>query len=278
MPRRHLKAQFQNAVPVFDSGIGSFAVVQEIQRQMPTLPLIYLADRASFPYGHMPLPALRDNIQKRIAWFEENFNPSAIVVASNTPSMTILDQLHATTPILGIQPPIQKAMAGSKTQHIAVLGTQNLVQSTALHRMKAESTNYELHLVDASVLIEGMERFQFILDPAGTDRMIQNFFRELLALDSLIDTVTLSSTHLSFLAPIIRRHFPNLACLDPVHEMVQELSRIVSPPSSPIASAQLPLLVLATQASAFPVQSFSKGMKLLGFQGSVEVVDINKAF
>ena len=276
--RQTIKHHFQHAIPVFDSGIGSFAVVQEIQRQMPTLPLIYLADRKSFPYGDLSLPALRDNIQKRIKWFEANFNPPAIVVASNAPSMTILDQLHANRPIVGVRPPIQKAVAMSKTQHIAVLGTKNLVQSAALQQIKSELTDTHLHLVDASVLIESMERFQFVLDTAGTDRLMQSFFKDLFLRDPLIDTVTLSSTHLSFLDPIIRRHLPNLVCLDPANEVAQELSRVVSVPSSKIVPEQPLLLVLTTESSVFSAQSFSKGLALLGFKGSVEVVDINDAF
>ncbi|WP_242495094.1 hypothetical protein [Salinicola tamaricis] len=37
-------------IAVFDAGIGSYAIVAEIQRRLPRQDVIYFA-RASFPYG-----------------------------------------------------------------------------------------------------------------------------------------------------------------------------------------------------------------------------------
>ena len=223
----------------------------------------------------MKLSQLRDNIQKRIHWFESQFNPPAIVVASHTPSMTILDQLQSNCPILGMFPPIQTAVSASKTRHIAVLGTQNLVQSTAMKRLKSDLSDAEIHLVDASVLIQSMEQFQFVIDPVGTDNLLRSFFKSLCLKDPLIDVVTLSSTHLSFLEPLICRQFPKLLCLDATQALVLELSKIVTPALSVTTSTASPLLVLVTESAEFPAHAFSKGLSLLGFDEAVEVVDID---
>ncbi|WP_280570224.1 hypothetical protein [Chromohalobacter sp. 296-RDG] len=45
-------------IAVFDAGIGSYAIVAEIHRQLPNQDIIYLADRASFPYGDKSPDAL----------------------------------------------------------------------------------------------------------------------------------------------------------------------------------------------------------------------------
>jgi len=42
-------------IGVFDSGVGGLSVAREIRRQLPSCPLVYLADQAHAPYGQRPL-------------------------------------------------------------------------------------------------------------------------------------------------------------------------------------------------------------------------------
>ena len=51
-------------IAVFDSGVGSYSVVRVIRERLPYESIIYLADRASFPYGgksHEELKNIIDN-------------------------------------------------------------------------------------------------------------------------------------------------------------------------------------------------------------------------
>ena len=51
-------------IAVFDAGIGSYAIVAEIQKQLPKQDIIYFADRASFPYGNKKRDQLLTIMQK----------------------------------------------------------------------------------------------------------------------------------------------------------------------------------------------------------------------
>lgn len=120
-------------IAVFDAGIGSYAIVAEIQRRLPYQDVIYFADRASFPYGSKAPDELA-KVMKRTLRFLETFEPSAIVVASNAPSITVLESVRPMTrlPIFGVFPPLDEALACSANHAVGIMGVESLVESGIL--------------------------------------------------------------------------------------------------------------------------------------------------
>ncbi len=80
-----------NPVAVFDSGIGSLSIIQELKKEIPNENLLYFADKAHFPYGNKSPTQLRDIIISTINYLER-YKPKITVIASNTPSIAIFDQ------------------------------------------------------------------------------------------------------------------------------------------------------------------------------------------
>ena len=76
-------------VGVFDAGIGSYAVVQLIQQRYPHQDVIYLADRASFPYGERSPADLGRVVAAAVAQLAR-WGARAVVLASNAPSVMVL--------------------------------------------------------------------------------------------------------------------------------------------------------------------------------------------
>src|ERR671914_219097 len=81
-----------NPVAVFDSGIGSLSIIQELKKEIPHENLLYFADKAHFPYGNKSPMQLRDIIVNTVNYLER-YKPKLTVIASNTPSIAILDQI-----------------------------------------------------------------------------------------------------------------------------------------------------------------------------------------
>ncbi|WP_301360892.1 hypothetical protein, partial [Enterococcus spodopteracolus] len=79
-------------IAVFDAGIGSYAIARKIADRYSGQDVLYFADRASFPYGGKGrtelLAVMRSTIERL-----EAFGPAAIVIASNAPSVMVLDEL-----------------------------------------------------------------------------------------------------------------------------------------------------------------------------------------
>lgn len=213
-------------IAVFDAGIGSYALVAEIQRRLPKQDIIYFADRASFPYGSKGREQLLA-IMRRTICFLESHNPSTIVVASNAPSIMVLDEIrqHSSVPLVGVFPPLQEALVASATGHVGIMGVRSLVESEALRlfvqRNAAEPEN--IALINASPMVELVESGSFLFSPAETQTAVAGFVDEIFRRNPLIDVVTLSSTHLPWLRSFFENARPECRFLDPAEKIVADI-------------------------------------------------------
>lgn len=150
--------KLKKPVAVFDAGIGSYAAVVALQRALPKQDILYFADRASFPYGGKSRSELLAILSKTLK-FLDGFDPSAILVASNAPSITVLDELHGIVPVpvFGVRPPIQDALRADRAGDIAVLGVRSMVESPKMPDFVAREAgelSARVHLINASPLVE----------------------------------------------------------------------------------------------------------------------------
>ncbi len=75
--------------------------------------IIYFADQENFHYGEKSHAQLSNIIQKSIKILHEKFNPDIIVIASNTPGVTLN---LATKNIIDVKPPLKNVQKKSKTK------------------------------------------------------------------------------------------------------------------------------------------------------------------
>lgn len=217
-------------IGVFDAGIGSYAVAALIRRHYPQQDIVYLADRASFPYGAKSKSELGAVVLRAIQALQE-LGCTAIVLASNAPSVMVLDDLLAdlTLPVIGIYPPVREAVDVSSTKHIAVLGVQALVKSPQIQAyIQANKGNAQVAVFNASPLVDLVESGQFLSQPAMTQIAVNQFMEIVQASDRLTDTCTLSSTHLPWLKPFFEQAAPAMIFLDPANKVISLLAPFVS--------------------------------------------------
>jgi len=210
-------------IVVFDSGFGSLCVIKQIRKMMKAQ-IIYFADQSNFPYGKKSISQLRKIITKTIDSLQKEFDPQVIVVGSNTPS--ILLGGYKSSRIIGVYPPLKEASQKTKTYSIAILSTQNVVKSRALDEFIRKNVPKKVNIlkINASPLVELVESGKFI----ENKRFCKNKIKSLLEkkfLDNNIDIVTLSSTHLPFLLPLLQQTFPKISFLDPAESVVKKIMR-----------------------------------------------------
>jgi len=263
-------------IAVFDSGIGSYSIVEKIHKNFPSQNLVYLSDRASFPYGEKSPDELFGVVSKAISFLEKEFNPESIVIASNVPSVTILPRLKEahSTPLFGVFPPIKEAMEKSKTKHIGVMGVESLVKNSAiLSYIKSQCDDpLAVHLINASNLVELVESGKFIFDPRLTTIEVKNSVEQSLKINPLIDTFTLSSTHLPWLMEYFQKEYPGLNFIDPADSVVQSL-----PISKSASVGKILGLVTDSSKEGFGVDDFNKMLKALNISIPMERIDIGKS-
>ena len=248
-------------IAVFDAGIGSYAAVAAIQRMLPQQDVLYFADRASFPYGGKSRPELLAILQRTLR-FLDTYNPAAVLVASNAPSITVLDDLMGmiARPVFGVRPPIALALELAGARDVAVLGVRSMVQSPELRayaNAQAGKRQAQIRLVDASPLVDLVESGAFLFAAETTQNAVNAFLRDLDELYPNVGAITLSSTHLPWLRSFLQKARPGCPLLDPLEDAVAAIAAYA-------ATGTGTVLGLVTEDERYSVADFRRMLDRLG--------------
>ncbi|WP_179284007.1 glutamate racemase [Bordetella genomosp. 10] len=251
--------QLHRPIGIFDAGLGSYAIVERVRARFPRQDILYFADRASFPYGGKTPAELLSSVRAATLYLQQA-GCAAVVLASNAPSVVVLEPLRAAVavPVIGVFPPIREALALSRGKEVAVLGVRSMVESEAMRQLAArESAGLgRVALVNASSLVDLVETFVFIDDPARTQEIVTAFIARLRAEQGGLDVMTMSSTHLPWLAPFFRAAAPDVQFLDPADKVLDELLPHVSEGGGQTRC-------VATATPALPLEAFNAALRTL---------------
>jgi glutamate racemase len=125
---------------VFDSGVGGLSVAGAIRALLPRAPIVYVADRAGYPYGTKRPEEIEARVPAILGRLAERFDPELIVIACNTASTIALDSVRSALdlPVVGTVPAIKPAAALSRSRAIGVLGTDATVRQPYVDRLAGE--------------------------------------------------------------------------------------------------------------------------------------------
>ncbi len=240
-------------IGVFDAGIGSYAIVEKLRKSYPQQDLIYLADRKQFPYGKKNHRQLLEATLSA-SQFLLSQGCSAVVLASNAPSIVVMQELkqQLPVPLLGVEPPLAEACQASVNQQVIVLGVESMVNSDAFSRFLNRETvaGCSASGINASSLVALVEDFSFIHQPQKTQRQVSDFIAAMLQTFPLTDVVTLSSTHLPWLTPYFMTAAPQIAFLDPADTLVSNIASLVT-------NGRGVTRCIATESPEYPVHEFT---------------------
>lgn len=262
----------QKAIAIFDAGIGSYSITEKLRKAFPKADLVYLADRASFPYGHKTQPELLSLIYSAMNFLQDNYSPQLIVLASNVPSVTVLEQVRELidVPIIGVYPPVKKALDISTSSLVGVLGVKSLVCSEQMTRYIENNVikGQQAKSFDASELVHLVESGEFLFNQEKTKETVKRYIDTLLVQYPTMDTFTLSSTHLPWLWDYFTTLYPTLNFLDPADDVVAGIRSVVD------GSGDILGLVSTSEKSQFSVEDFKKMLDKLNINIPIEQVDI----
>ena len=213
-------------IVVFDSGFGSLSIIKPIQQAVKS-DIVYFADQKNFPYGKKSKLELTKIITKTVNMLEEKFKPDLIVIGSNTPSLLVEINKKNTVKVL---PPIKKAVRISMTGNVAILATHAVVRSRKLSEYVRKSKlpkHVNLRRIDATQLVRLVEEGKFLNNQKLCEKTVRKVLSKQFS-KSNIDVAILSSTHLPFLLPFLKKQFPNIIFVDPAREIAQKIRKIVA--------------------------------------------------
>ncbi|MND34683.1 glutamate racemase [Ochrobactrum sp. MYb15] len=227
-------ATYEKPILVFDSGIGGLTVLREARVLMPDRRFVYIADDAGFPYGGWEEEALRARIVELFGRFIAEHDPEIAVIACNTASTLVLDDLrHAypAVPFVGTVPAIKPAAERTSSGLVSVLATPGTVKRAYTRDLiQSFATQCHVRLVGADRLaavaeahIRGEE-----IDEALVIEQITPCFVE--KDGERTDIVVLACTHYPFLANVFRRLAPwPVDWLDPAEAIARRTVSLLQP-------------------------------------------------
>ena len=208
-------SQKPGPIGVFDSGYGGLTILKHIRREMPEYDFLYLGDNARTPYGTRSFQVVYEfTLQCVTKLFKMGCN--LVILACNTASAKALrtiqqidlPRLDATRRVLGIiRPTVESIGELTNTRHVGLLATPGTVKSLS-YPLEINKLFPDITVTSESCpiwvpLVETGES-----QSEGADYFIKRHVENLLAKDSLIDTIILGCTHYPLLLDKIRKYVP----------------------------------------------------------------------
>jgi glutamate racemase len=270
-------------IGVFDSGVGGLTVLRALRSAMPSEEFIYLGDTARLPYGTKSRESvIRYSLQCAEALRSRGIR--CLVVACNTASASALDALrlrYADIPVIGvIEPSAAAAVSVSRSQHIAVIGTEGTIAGgayqTAIHRLSGGSR----------VTASACSLFVALAEEGWTDgpivqavasRYLAHLFAPRAAASKVAaappDTLVLGCTHFPVLAAAIRAVLPeNVSMVDSAQTIAAAVSCEFPSPIGPRARGGVQWLATDGAARFARVSSTFLGHAL--HADEIEIIDL----
>lgn len=199
-----MKLKKNNAIGVFDSGLGGLTVVRELRRQLPHEQIVYFGDVARLPYGIKSEKQIREFSCENTEFLLKR-KVKAIVVACNSSSSAAYSYLKKkySVPILDvIRPAAEQAAAASRNHKIGVIATQATVASRA-YEVAIRSFNKKIKVVSQAcpLLVPFVE--EGVLDGNVIELVVSRYLNPLLK--QQIDTLILGCTHYPLLKQVIQK-------------------------------------------------------------------------
>lgn len=192
-----------NAIGVFDSGVGGLSVWRELCAELPEESLFYFADGANCPYGDKPAAELIGYIVSAVDTLVSE-GAKMIVLACNTATAVAIDYLrdHYSIPFVGMEPAVKPAALSSKSKKIAVLATRASFKGS-LYRTNVERYGNVVDIIPAvgegfvEIVEQGRE------DDEQTIEQVKRVVEPLIGRG--VDRIVLGCTHYPFLRRTIER-------------------------------------------------------------------------
>jgi glutamate racemase len=185
----------QQAIGLFDSGIGGLTVANAILKQLPNESLIYFGDTAHLPYGDKSADTIR-YFTKTIGAFLLSKECKIIVIACNTASSVAFDMLENMAGdkayVFNVIDPVVEEISRKKYKKVGVIGTLGTIHSNVYQtKIRQKDPSIEVFQL-ATPLLAPMIESGFV-DGQIPHLVIEEYLHTPGLQD--IDTLVLACTH-----------------------------------------------------------------------------------
>jgi glutamate racemase len=240
----------RRAIGIFDSGVGGLTIWSALRALLPHEALIYLADRAYFPYGDKRPEDLRArSVLMTHALLAAG--SKLIVVACNTATVAALAHLRAVypgVPFVGVVPVVKLLAERTRTGTIAIVSTPGTATSAyradlvARYAGTCRVVNVGCAGLAAAIEAEGP-------DGAGVRTLLDRYLRPVQ--ESGADVLGLGCTHYPFAAGQMRTVLGDgVAIFDAALPVARRVRAVLAASGTPAPAGSQPSLQFLTTGDA----------------------------
>jgi len=201
-----MAADSQQAIGIFDSGIGGLTVLKEIRQRLPRERILYLGDTARVPYGTRSAQTVQKYARANTEFLNRQ-DIKLLVIACNTASAVATEQLRGSysLPVIDVVGPgARAAVEATRSGRVGIIGTEGTISSGAYQREVSSL------LPEAVIFAQPCPLFVPLVEQGWVDagdQAVQLIVRRYLEpfLDFRIDVLVLGCTHYPLLKQAIAR-------------------------------------------------------------------------
>lgn len=246
------------AIGIFDSGLGGLSVWMELMKVLPQESFIYYADRVNCPYGQKSSEEIIE-LSHRIVDFLIEKSCKMLVIACNTATSAAIDFLrrHYSIPFIGMEPAIKPAALHTKTGKIGVIATQSTLNGDLFRKTSEKfAKNVEVQVQIGYGLVEVVETNLY--DTEKAEELLRRYVNPMLKNNT--DQIVLGCTHYSFLIPQIQKIIKkqNITILNPALAVAKQTKNVLEKKALQNCSGISPRHSLYTNENAEGLEAFLK--------------------
>lgn len=214
------------AIGLFDSGVGGLSVFSELTRQLSQEEVIYFADTKHMPYGSRSRDELRRLVFAILDWLVDQ-QVKLVIMACNTSSALILDLARDrySVPILGMIRPTAEALGQFAGQRLGIMATEATIRSDR-YRQELLRAGFagEVHNQPcprlASLIESGADQTELASAVSLYLRPLQQ---------ASVQRLVLACTHYPFAADLIADYLGNeVELVDPAKHVIRKAGQLLS--------------------------------------------------
>ncbi|MEN6508084.1 MAG: glutamate racemase [Smithella sp.] len=198
-----MDSKTNQAIGVFDSGIGGLTVVRALMERLPFENIIYFGDTARVPYGVKSVETI-NRYAMQITEFLLKKDVKLLIVACNTMAAVAYRAIRDLSPVPVlevIEASARLAVSETRSKAIGVIGTPATINSNAyaraIHQLDRDAKVFSQACPLLVPLVE-----EGWLDHEATKLVAEEYLKPVTA--EQIDTLVLGCTHYPLLKPLFQ--------------------------------------------------------------------------
>lgn len=218
-------AFYNTIMLIIDSGVGGLSIVKEIHQRCPHLSLNYLMDDGFFPYGTKSDQELKNRLKHLCEAAIKQLAPKLIVIACNTASTLVLDELRTefNLPFIGVVPAIKVASEQSNNGHIGLLATPATVQRPYIDELIEKFAKHcHVRRLGSDKLVLWAEQYLQGQQPTPLFAHLNHWLTQ----PQVLSHVVLGCTHFPLLKPVLTQHWPHINWIDSGYAIAQRVQTL----------------------------------------------------